>query len=251
MKTPSITRLFIASALLLASCSSSNKNPLPLFLAPDSPMDPPGASADRAAEFEKRQKEGSFKLGDTLYVSQGKAYFFAQNPEVDGDKGGKMMDADTVTVLSCEGMYYYVQTPDKDGGYLRESDLISTQAKELMNFDGAAMDGVFFGDPSAAPAVTGGGALFPTTDGLTIEMPLGEDPNARQVLTNAQGRVVTLASKKTEAGDRFEEKKAALPFTNPPAAAPAPTAAPEAPTPAPPANFVPSSASDADIPDLP
>ncbi len=248
MKIHTLAIAALTSALLLASCASSDKNPLPLYLAPDSPMDPPGTSTAREAEFKKRQKEGAFKVGETAYVSQGKAYFFTQNPEIDGGNGGKMMDADTVTITSCEGMYYYVTTPDEDGGYLRESDLINAQAKEMMNFDGSSVDGIFFGDPSAVPAVTGSGALFPTTDGLTIQMPGGEDPTARKVLTNAQGRVVTLESKKTEASARFEKKKASLPFTSTPEPASNPTPA-AAPTP--PSDFVPSSASDADIPDLP
>ncbi len=252
MKFCSLVTVAFASALLLASCASSDKNPLPLYLAPDSPMDPPGTSSAREAEFKGRQKEGAFKIGEVAYVSQGKAYFFARNPELDGDNGGKMMDADTVTITSCEGMYYYVKTKDLDGGYLRESDLINAQAKEMMNFDSSSVDGIFFGDPSAVPAVTGGGALFPTTDGLTIAMPAGEDPNARKVLTNAQGRVVTLESKKTEASNRFAEKTASLPFTTAPAPAVSEPSVPAEPAaPAAPADFVPSTADDSDIPDLP
>lgn len=213
MKISTLMMAPFAAVLLLASCASTEKNPLPLYLAPESAMDEPGTSTAREAEFNKRQKDGIFKVGETVYVSQGKSYFFAQNPEIDGDNGGKMMNADSVTIASCEGMYYYVKTLDGDGGYLRESDLISAAARDPLNLDGDLMDGVIFGDPTAAPVFTGGGALFPTTDGLTISMPKGEDPNARKVLTNAQGRVVTLETKKTEASDRYKEKTASIPFT--------------------------------------
>ncbi len=247
MKVKTLLFASLAAVFVLSSCSSTDKNPLPLYLAPETPMDPPGTEMARKAEFDKRQQEGAFAVGDTAYVSQGKAYFFALNPEIDGGNAGKMMNADEVTIVSCEGMYYYVKTLDQDGGYLRESDLVNANARAQLNFDGEAMDGVFFGDPTTMPEMTGGGALFPTTDGLTIAMPVGEDPNARKVVTNAQGRVVTLEKKKTEASTRFEEKTASLPFTT----APEPAPEPSADTPTAPSDFVPSSVNDDDIPDLP
>ncbi len=239
MKIATLLYLGLSSVLLLTSCTTSDKNPLPLYLAPDSPLDEPGQSAARKKELLRRQKEGAFPIGATVTVSQGKSFFFAQNPEIDGMFGGKMMEADTVTIVTCEGMYYYVKTMDDDGGYLRESDLINPDVMAQANFDMSVMDGVVFGEPSAVSEVTGEGALFPASDGLTMELP-ANDPNATKVVTNAQGRVVTMVSKKTDASDRFEQTKAAIPFSTP-------VAAPKEQPQSPPAAAV----DDSDIPDLP
>lgn len=249
MKLSTLSATALGAILLLSSCSTTDKNPLPIYLAPDSSLDAPGQQAARKAEFKRRQKEGAFAVGSKAKVSKGKAFFFSKNPDIDGILGGKMMEADEVTILSAEGMYYYVRTEDEDGGYLRESDLINPSVDAQLTAGMDLMEGMVFGDPSAAPEITGDGALFPPTNGLTMEVP-GQE-GAPQVRTNAQGRVVTVVKKKTGAGNRFEEATAAIPFSTPaapetpaepsgaPAAAPAAAPAPSAPV------------SDDDIPDLP
>lgn len=251
MKLSTLSYCALAAIMLLSSCVSSDKNPLPIYLAPDSALDQPGESEARKDEFKRRQKEGAYAIGSKVKVSKGKAFFFSKNPDIDGILGGKMMEADMVTILSSEGMYYYVRTDDDDGGYLRESDLINPEVDAQLQAQASMglMDGMVFGDPSAVPAVTGDGALFPPTNGLTMELPT--DPaGAPQVMTNAQGRVRTIVRKNTGASSRFEEAAAAIPFTDkadtpaPAAATPAP-AAPAQPAPAP------ADVDDADIPDLP
>lgn len=246
MKLSALSYAALGAMVLLSSCSSSDKNPLPIYLAPDSPLDQPGESAARKAEFKRRQAEGAFAVGSTVNVSKGKAFFFSKNPDIDGILGGKMMEAETVTILSSEGMYYYVQTKDEDGGYLRESDLINPEVDAQLQLQASMglMDGMVFGDPSAVPTITGDGALFPPTSGLTMELPTDPD-GAAQVMTNAQGQVRTIVRKNTGASTRFEEATAAIPFTNK-ADIPAPApAVPAQPTP------VPAPMSDDDIPDLP
>lgn len=239
MKVATTICLGLSMCLFTSACKSNKMNPEPLFLKPVTALDPPGTEGLRKAELERRQKEGRFATDAELELVGGKAFFFAKNPEIDGASGGKMMEAKSVKIVLCEGLYYYVKTPDGDGGYLRESDLIDPNDFSMMGLP--LTEGYIFGDPNAPmddsglPLTLGSGSeLFPDT-------PLFSDNvEGAQVLTNAQGRVVTMVQKKTEAGKRFSEEEQKIR-----AASPSKDSSPAIPTPAP------SKVAPGEIPDLP
>lgn len=188
-------RLFLllplAAALLVTSCKTTTKGYLPEYLREDSPLDPPGTAAARAALRAKYLKEGTFAKGDEPEVNQGKAFFFDRNPDRDENAKGKMVKTDKVKVIACEGLYYFVQADDGQRGYVRESDfvppvqLVSTLDSTL----GIGVDSIF----PELPQDEGGAPI--------------ELENNQMLMTNQNGRTVIVKSKQTEKSDEFEQRK--------------------------------------------
>lgn len=188
--------LVLVPVLFLCSCSLLEKGEyVPEYLKEASPLDPPGTDAARAAERAKRVKEGIFETGSTQKVNEGKVFLFKRNPDFDEDVTGKMINTENAKIISCEGLYYFVEVDDGSKGFLRESDMQSP-VKHLvstteMNFPGM--------DPNA-PA----DAMFPEP-GEIIEL----DTN-QKLMTNSVGRTVVVAKKQSDKSDAFEARKKAL-----------------------------------------
>lgn len=186
-------RLFLLplmTVLLLPACRTSSVGYMPEYLKEDSPLDPPGTAAARAALRAKYLKEGAFAKDDTPEVNQGKTFFFDRNPDRDENAKGTMVKTDRVKVIACEGLYYFVQSDDGQRGYVRESDLVppvqlvSTLDSPL----GEGIDGIF---PELPPDEGGAVAL---EDNQTL-------------MTNQNGRTVVVKSKQTEKSGEFEKFK--------------------------------------------
>lgn len=179
---------------------------MPIYLQESSPLDPPGMEAIRAEARAKYVKEGLYADGETLDVQQGKAVLFNRNPDYYEGARGNMVKTATARIISCEGLYYFVEIEDGSKGFLRETDfvnpvkLVSTAAEE-----------------GEAPA---SGAWVPA----------GE----QKMMTNSSGRTVVVVNKKSRKSDEFEARRRALDSSSAPAAddggLPTPTA--ELPEPA-------------------
>ena len=118
--------LVIAPVLFLSSCSIFEKGEyVPEYLKEPSPLDPPGTEAARAAEKAKRVKEGAFETGSTQKVNEGKVFLFKRNPDYDEDASGKMVSTENAKIISCEGLYYFVEVDDGRKGFLRETDMVA------------------------------------------------------------------------------------------------------------------------------
>lgn len=188
--------LVLAPVLLLSSCSLLEKGEyVPEYLKEPSPLDPPGTEAARAAEKAKRVKEGAFETGSTQKVNEGKVFLFKRNPDYDEDVSGKMVNTENAKIISCEGLYYFVQVDDGSKGFLRESDmqspvthLVSTTAMNIPSMD------------SAAPA----DAMFPEP-GDIIELEANQ-----KLMTNSVGRTVVVSKKQSDKSSAFEARKKAL-----------------------------------------
>lgn len=187
----------LLGALLLSSCSLFERGEYtPLYLQEPSPLDPPGTAEAREQMRKERVKEGIFAVGSTPEVQQGKAFLLDRNPDYTENPSGRMVDTPTVKVLSCEGMYYFVEAEDGKRGFLRESDmvnpvtLVSTTDFIPMPGEGIlpSVDGVL--PFEAAPAVPG-------TQGA-------------QLHTNEDGRTVVVVGKKSDKAAEFEAQKRAL-----------------------------------------
>ena len=179
---------------------------MPIYLQESSPLDPPGMEAVRAEARAKYVKEGLYADGETLDVQQGKAVLFNRNPDYYEGARGNMVKTATARIISCEGLYYFVEIEDGSKGFLRETDfvnpvkLVSTAAEE-----------------GETPA-----------DGTWT--PAGE----QKMMTNSSGRTVVVVNKKSRKSDEFEARRRALDSSSAPAAddggLPTPTA--ELPEPA-------------------
>jgi len=189
---------------------------MPEYLKEDSPLDPPGTAAARAALRAKYLKEGTFAKNDTPEVNQGKAFFFDRNPDRDENAAGTMVKTERVKVIACEGLYYFVQADDGQRGYVRESDLVSpVQLVSTLDTPiGEGIDGIF---PE----------LPPTEEGAV------ELENNQTLMTNQNGRTVVVKSKQTEKSGEFEKLKRDIINHGDPAApaAPAPDEIPDLPEP--------------------
>ena len=122
--------LSFLSAALLSSCGvlDSLTTPgeyMPIYLQEPSPLDPPGMDAVRAEARAKYVKEGLYADGETLDVQQGKAYLFNRNPDYYEGAKGRMVDTATARIISCEGLYYFVEIEDGSKGFLRETDFVN------------------------------------------------------------------------------------------------------------------------------
>lgn len=100
----------------------------PTYLQADSPSDPPGLRAARAAERAKRVKDGAYKPGEELEVQGGRVFVFRRNPDIDKETSGAMVSAQKAKIVVCEGMYYYAELSDGSKGYVRETDLVNPSA---------------------------------------------------------------------------------------------------------------------------
>lgn len=190
-----LSLLLVSSALLLCSCSLLEKGEyVPEYLKEPSPLDPPGTEAARAAQRAERVKEGIFETGSTQQVSEGKVFLFKRNPDYDDDVSGKMVKTDNAKILSCEGLYYFVEVDDGSKGFLRESDM----AKPITHL--VTTDMAFPDMDANAPANN----IFPE-EGSVIEL-----DGSQKLMTNRAGRTVVITDKKTDKSDAFEARKKAL-----------------------------------------
>ncbi len=188
--------LALISLFLLPSCSEwRSREYTPEYLNADSPLDPPGMAAARAAQRAQRVKEGAFTPGSTIEVQQGRAFLLERNPDHNDDPSGRMVKSATAKIISCEGLYYFVELEDGKKGFLRESDLVPPV--QLVPTD-----------PSLI-----GSDLFPgatTADGMPspgVEIPLQDN---EQMTTNTDGRKVILIDKKTDRSAEFEAQRKAM-----------------------------------------
>lgn len=190
--------LFALGSCLLASCHMFNRHGdyTPEYLKEASALDAPGAEAARAALRDKLVKEGSFADGETLEVQQGKVYLFSRNPDNDAEARGRMVESASAKIISCEGLYYFVELEDGSKGYLRESDLVNP-VKLVSTMDGMMPDG----------GVTPG----PEGWGEGVEQPeVVELDSNQKLMTNDAGRTVVVVNKKSDRNEEFEARKKAL-----------------------------------------
>lgn len=183
----------LLSLVCLNSCSivenlTTPGEYVPVYLQEPSPLDPPGMEAVRAEARAKYVKEGLYKDGEQLEVQQGKAYLFNRNPDYYEGAKGRMVEAAHATVISCEGLYYFVELEGGSKGFLRESDfvnpvkLVPTQADEPLL-------------PTAA---------LPLVDDWSDLPPMNGD---RKLMTNTSGRTVLVVSKKSARSDEFNVRR--------------------------------------------
>lgn len=184
--------LSLLSAVLLSSCDvfTTPGEYLPIYLQEPSPLDPPGMEAIRAEARAKYVKEGLYANGETLEVQQGKAYLFNRNPDYYEGAQGRMVDTTTAKIISCEGLYYFVQIEDGRKGFLRETDFVNP-VKLVSTAEGAML-------PTGALPPVGDWGTAPTQDG---EM---------TVMTNDSGRAVMVVNKKSRKSDEFEARRREL-----------------------------------------
>ena len=188
--------LLLSVALLLTSCDVFKRGEYtPLYLQPESPLDPPGTAEARAKMRAERVKEGIFAVGATPEVQQGKAFLLDRNPDYAENPSGRMVATGTVKVLSCEGTYYFVEAEDGKRGFLRESDMVRPITL------------VSTSDFVPLP----GEGLMPGADGLLPfeQAPLNQG-GAPQLRVNDDGRTVVVVGKKSDKSREFEERRRAL-----------------------------------------
>lgn len=182
MKT--LFTLSLLSAIALSSCSLLEPGEyMPLYLQEPSPLDPPGTEARRAEARAKYVKEGRYATGETLDVQHGKAYLFNRNPDYYKGAKGRMVETETAKILSCEGLYYFVEIADGSKGFLRETDFVNPVklVSTLEQDDFLPMPG----------------NIIPMSDDQTI-------------MTNETGRPVLVVSKKSQKTDEFEARRREL-----------------------------------------
>ncbi len=183
--------ILTAAMLVLPSCDSiSSEEYMPEYMKETTPLDPPGTEAARKAMRLERVKEGKFATGTSVPVQQGRVFLLSRNPEYSPEPEGRLVESAEAKILSCEGLYYFVEMQDGKRGYLRESDL--EQPIELMPTDPMLMGGMFGPDGEVE-----GGA------------PMQLDEN-QTLTTNTDGRSVILVGKKTERTAEFEKRKEAV-----------------------------------------
>ncbi len=194
----------IVAALLLPSCSWAKKQfkrgeYSPEYLREDSALDAPGVSAARAEQRNRLVKEGAFGVGESVEVQQGRVFLLDRNPDTTTDPSGSMVSASTAKILSCEGLYYFVELDNGKRGFLRESDLVTPLPQQ---------------QPAAQLVPTGEAPVMSGTEADVFGM--GETPGPVQLegnqtlTTNEDGRSVILVGKKTDRTDEFEARKKAM-----------------------------------------
>ncbi len=179
--------IFAGALLVLPSCDSLfSEDYTPEYMKEASPLDPPGTEAARKAMRLERVKEGKYETGSSMAVQEGRVFLLSRNPEYSPEPEGRLVEAGEAKILSCEGLYYFVELDDGKRGYLRESDFVPPV--ELVPTD-PMMFGVEGEVEGAAP------------------MPLDEN---QTLTTNADGRAVVLVGKKSERTAEFEQRKEAV-----------------------------------------
>ena len=176
------TAVCLLSLALLSSCGLATPGEyVPLYLQEPSPLDPPGMDALRAEARAKYVKEGLYAPGEELDVQQGKAYLFNRNPDYYEGATGDMVSTATARIISCEGLYYFVETEDGTKGFLRETDFVNPVK------------------------------LVSTTD--TAQNPMAQ-PGGQTMMTNTSGRTVVVVSKKSDKSDEFASRLRQLESTS-------------------------------------
>ena len=170
------------SLALLSSCGLATPGEyMPLYLQEPSPLDPPGMEALRAEARAKYVKEGLYAPGEELEVQQGKAYLFNRNPDYYEGATGDMVRTATARIISCEGLYYFVETEEGTKGFLRETDFVNPVK------------------------------LVSTTDAAQNPM---VQPGGQTLMTNTSGRTVVVVSKKSDKSDEFANRLRQLESTS-------------------------------------
>ena len=182
--------LSLFCATLFSSCGviESLTTPgeyMPLYLQEPSPLDPPGMEAKRAEARAKYVKEGLYADGETLDVQQGKAFLFNRNPDYYEGAQGRMVNTATARIISCEGLYYFVEIEDGSKGFLRETDFVN---------------------PVKLVSTAETGFLPPVEDWADSEPMEGD----QTIMTNDTGRAVLVVSKKSRKTDEFEARRREL-----------------------------------------
>lgn len=197
MKKSLITAM-VLSLGLLSSCSlfdAEEQDYTPEYLRADSPLDPPGTAEARAALRARLVKEGKFAPGEQLEVQQGKVFLFYRNPDHSHDTDGRMVDAAHARIISCEGLYYFVETEGGKKGYLRESDLVSPITTLVATDD----------------ALFPGGELPPLPENWEGADAESEgQPGVQRLMTNSSGRTVVVVRKQSDRGKEFEARRRQL-----------------------------------------
>lgn len=188
--------LSLLSMAMLPACSvfeglTTPGEYMPIYLQEPSPLDPPGMEAVRAEARAKYVKEGLYADGETLEVQQGKAYLFNRNPDYYEGASGRMVDTASAKIISCEGLYYFVEIDDGSKGFLRETDFVNP-----VKLVSTAAEGELL--PT--------GALPPVGD---WEAPVPMDGD-QTIMTNDTGRPVLVVSKKSKKSDEFEARRREL-----------------------------------------
>jgi hypothetical protein len=206
--------LSLLSMTLFTSCSVLERlsNPgeyTPIYLEEPSPLDPPGMDAIRAEARAKYVKEGLYKDGETLEVQQGKAFLFNRNPDYYEGAKGRMIQSANARIISCEGLYYFVELDNGSKGFLRETDFVNPVKLVSNSLEN----------------------LLPEESWDTPGSMDGE----QQVMTNTSGRAVLVVKKTSKKTDEFNARRREL--LNKQATAPAddtalPTPTEELPEPA-------------------
>ncbi len=179
----------LLSVTLLSSCSVVERlttpgEYTPIYLEEPSPLDPPGMDAIRAEARAKYVKEGLYKDGETLEVQQGKAFLFNRNPDYYEGAKGRMVQSATARIISCEGLYYFVELEDGSKGFLRETDFVNP-VKLVATSDEALLPEESWGSESL----------------------MGGD---EQIMTNSHGRAVLVVKKTSRKTDEFNARRREL-----------------------------------------
>lgn len=195
-----LAAISLLSITMLCSCSiverfSTPGEYTPVYLQEPSPLDPPGMEAVRAEARAKYVKEGIYKDGEKLEVQQGKAYLFNRNPDYYEGAKGRMIEASHATIISCEGLYYFVELEGGSKGFLRETDFVNP-VKLIATSPIAAGDGL----------LPGTGHL-PLVDDWSDLPPMNGD---QKLMTNTTGRTVLVVSKKSGKTDEFNARRREL-----------------------------------------
>lgn len=188
--------LSLLSMVMLPSCSmleglTTPGEYMPIYLQEPSPLDPPGMEAVRAEARAKYVKEGLYADGETLEVQHGKAYLFNRNPDYYEGADGRMVDTSSARIISCEGLYYFVEIDDGSKGFLRETDFVNP-----VKLVSTAMEGDLL--PTAA---------LPPVGDWSDPAPMDGD---QTIMTNETGRTVLIVSKKSKKSDEFEARRREL-----------------------------------------
>lgn len=223
---PSSLALFALAALALSSCDVLKKITSPGEYHPEymnegSALDAPGMAAARAAQRSALVQEGTYAVGDVLDVQESKVYLFNRNPDKNEEATGKMVSTEKAKIISCEGLYYFVEVDDGSKGFLRESDLVNP-VKLVSTTDYLLPNGETPGPEGWA-------------EGAVEQPDMVQLDSNQTLMTNQNGRTVVVVGKKTEKTNDFEaRKKAFLEGKSAPEPAPLPEPASEAlPEPAP------------------
>ena len=184
--------LFFLPALvpvLLCSCTPGEYHPE--YLNEASALDAPGMGAAREAQRNRLVQEGAYAPGEELEVQEGKVYLFNRNPDTNEHATGRMVTCEKATIISCEGLYYFVKLDEGSKGFLRESDLVNP-VKLVSTLPEGETPG---------PEGWVDGTSQPDTLQLDADQTL---------MTNAAGRTVVVVSKKSEGNSEFQQRKEAL-----------------------------------------